>query len=284
MTPMRKLAVMLLVAAALMSMPGSAAAQTKQSIWDTIQLSGIMKGLVLMDSRPGSWRDVSTGTYHGMVVNIERALIPELSKAMGKPIKLELVESTEPSRVLDLQSGKIDIALGMGATPERLKAIDMAGPLYDVPVCVIPGKGFQAGKMWADYNKPDMRISTPTGGTDEKAVQELAPKATILSFKDFGQIILAVQAGRAHVLAKTAFDCLDIKKRNPEFGSIIFPEPIRGQPSMAGMRKDGDGRFYKFVQAWAEKSRASGLIKKLLLDGLREAGLNPDELPPEITF
>ena len=50
------------------------------------------------------------------------------------------------------------------------------------------------------------------------------------------------------------------------------------------MRKDGDGRFHKFVQAWAEKSRTSGLTKKLIVDALRDAGLNPDELPGEFSF
>jgi polar amino acid transport system substrate-binding protein len=284
MAAMRRLAVMLAVAVALMSMPGSAAAQTQQPIWDKIQSSGIMRAMVLVDTRPGSWKDFSTGTYHGFYVSLARALAEDLPKAMGKPIKVEFVETTWGTLVLDLQSAKIDLSFGMGVTPERLRAIDMAGPIYELAQCLVNRKGLEGLKTWADYNKPEIRISATTGTTDERAAKELAPNATILSFKDPAQTILAVQAGRADAVINAALVCLDIKKKNPDFGKIVFPTPTQSFPSSAGMRKDGDGRFFRFVQAWAEKNRANATTKKLIVDALREAGLNPDELPAEFSF
>jgi len=281
---MRKLAVMLAVAVALMSMPGSAAAQTQQSIWDKLQSSGIMHAMVLVDTRPGSWKDVSRGTYHGYYVTLAQAIAEDLSKTMGKPIKVEFVETTWGTLVLDLQSAKIDLSFGMGVTPERLRAIDMAGPIYEQAECLVNRKGLEGLKTWADYNKPEIRISVTTGTTDEKAAKELAPNATILSFKDPAQTILAVQAGRADAVINTTLVCLDIKKKNPDFGRIVFPTPMPSFPSSTGMRKDGDRRFYTFVQAWAEKNRANGTTKKLIVDALREAGLNPDELPADFSF
>jgi len=281
---MRRLAMVLAVAAAVVALTGSAVAQTRVSIWDKIQSSGVMTAGVMVENRPGVWKDVTTGKYHGFYVNIARAIGEDLSKAMGKSIQVEFVETTWTTVVLDLQSAKIDLWSGMSVTPQRLQALDMAGPMYELAHCYLNRRGLEGLKTWDDYSKPEMKIAVVTGTSDEKAVQELSPNATLLSFKDMSQTILAVQAGRADALGTSVLTCLDFKKRNPDLGRIIFPTPIRSLPSSAGMRKDGDGRLHKFVQAWAEKSRASGLTKKLIVDALREAGLNPDDLPGEFSF
>lgn len=281
---MRRLAMVLAVAAAVVALTGSAVAQTRVSIWDKIQSSGVMTAGVMVENRPGVWKDVTTGKYHGFYVNIARAIGEDLSKAMGKSIQVEFVETTWTTVVLDLQSAKIDLWSGMSVTPQRLQAIDMAGPMYELAHCYVNRKGLEGLKTWADYSKPEIKLATTIGTSDERAIKELSPNATHLGFKDEAQAMLAVQAGRADAMGTSVLICLDIKKRNPDLGKIIFPAPIKSLPSSAGMRKDGDGRFHKFVQAWAEKSRASGLTKKLILDALREAGLNPDELPAEFSF
>lgn len=284
MMAMRKFAVMLGVVVALMSMPGSVAAQAQQSIWNKVQSSGILLAGAMVDGAPGGWKDLSTGTYHGFFINLARAIAEDLSKVMGRPIKLQFVESTWGTVVLDLQSAKIDVWAGMSATPERLKALDMAGPMYKLGGCLVNRRGLEGLKTWADYSKPEIQIAAVIGSSDEKAARELAPNATILSFRDTAQTILAVQAGRADAVINSMMTCLDIKKRNPDFGRIVFPTPHNYYPSSAGIRKDGDGRFHDFVQAWAEKNRANGTVKRLILDAVREAGLNPDELPPDMEF
>ncbi len=281
---MRKLTVMLAVTVALMSMPGSAAAQAQQAIWEKIQSSGILLAGVTVDNRPGGWKNLSTGTYHGFFVNLARAIAEDLSTAMGKQIKLQFVESTWGTVVLDLQSAKIDLWAGMSATPERLQALDMAGPMYYLSGCLVNRKGLEGLKTWADYSKPEIRIATVIGSSDEKAAQQLAPNATIQSYRDTAQTILAVQAGRADAVINSMLTCMDIKKTNPDFGRIVFPTPYNGFPSSAGIRKDGDRRFRNFVQNWAEKNRANGTVRRLILDAVREAGLNPDDLPPDVPF
>ena len=274
------LVVVVLVAASI----DSGMAQTRTSIWDKIQSSGVMVAGVMVASQPGVWKDVATGTYKGFYVNIAGAIAEALSKEMGKPIKLEFAETTWGSVVLDLQAAKIDFWSGMSVTPQRLEALDMAGPMYELAHCYVNRKGLEGLKTWADYSKPEIKLATTIGTSDERAIKQLSPNANHLGFKDEAQAMLAVQAGRADALGTSVLVCLDIKKRNPDLGRIVFPTPVKSLPSSAGMRKDGDGRFHKFVQAWAERSRASGLTKKLIVDALRDAGLNPDELPGEFSF
>jgi polar amino acid transport system substrate-binding protein len=281
---MPRLGVVLAVCAVVVAVCGSAVAQTRQPIWDKIQSSGVMVAGVMIASQPGVWKDVRTANYKGFYVNFARAIAEDLSKAMGKTIRLEFVETTWASVVLDLQAAKIDLWSGMSVTPQRLQAIDMAGPMYELAHCYVNRKGLDGLKTWADYSKSEIKIATTIGTSDERAIKELSPNATHLGFKDEAQAMLAVQAGRADALGTSVLICLDIKKRNPELGRITFPTPVKSLPSSAGMRKDGDGRFHNFVQTWADKSRASGLTKKLIIDAVREAGLNPEELPGGFSF
>jgi polar amino acid transport system substrate-binding protein len=266
------------------ALASSAFAQTKQSIWDKIQSSGVMVTGIIAASGAGSYKDLSTGTYKGYYVNFAQGIAEDLSKAMGRPIKLEFAETSWATVVMDLQAGRIDIWTGMSETPERLKALDMAGPMYVLAHCYVNRKGLEGLKTWEDYNKPEIKISVTIGTSDEAAVKQNSPKATFLGFKDTSTALLAVHSGRADAVATSVFTCLDMKKRNPDVGKIVFPEPVKSLPSSAGMRKDGDGRFHEFMKTWAAKNRASGATKKMIISALRDAGLNPDELPPDTPF
>lgn len=280
---MRRIGVVGLICA-VVAMTGNAVAQTNQSIWDKVKSSGVLVVGVIAASGAGSYKDISTGTYKGYYVNFARAIAEDLSKVMGRPIKLEFAETTWATVVMDLQAGRMDLWTGMSETPARLKALDMAGPMYVLAHCYVNRRGLEGLKTWDDYNRPEIKISVTIGTSDEAAVKQLSPKATLIGFKDTSTALLAVHSGRADAVATSVFTCLDMKKRNPDVGKIVFPEPVKSLPSSAGMRKDGDGRFHEFMKAWAAKSRTSGNTKQMIISALREAGLNPGELPPDTPF
>ena len=260
---------------------GPAAAQ--QNVWDKVQSSGKMVVGVLADNKPGVWKEGNT--YEGFYVNFARDIADKISVPMGKKITLDFAESSFATVVLDLQSGKIDIWSGMSATEERKKALDMAGPMYDLAHCYVNRKGLTGLKTWEDYNKPSIRVTTQMGTSDEKAIQELSPKATLLSMKTGPETILAIQAGRADAIGTSVLSGLRFLQDDPGlFGEVVFPTPIRSLPSSAGIRRDGDGRFHKFVQAWADKARADGTTKRLMSDAIKKAGMNPDLLPAGFSF
>ena len=68
------------------------------------------------------------------------------------------------------------------------------------------------------------------------------------------------------------------------FREISIPEPERSVPSSAGTRKDSDGRFKNWLQAWAEKAIASGGINWLMLDGFEKSGMTVKALPDSLKF
>ena len=161
----------------------------------------------------------------------------------------------------------------------------MTGPMYDLAHCVVQRKGLTGLKSWADYSKPEIKISSATGTSDEKALQEMAPKATNMSFKENAQAILAVQSGRADGYVTNVLSCLRIMTESPAvFGEIVVPTPVRGLPSAGGARRDGDGRFIKFVDEWAARSRANGTVKTIMSEAIAKNGLDPTRLPAEFNF
>ena len=263
----------------------TAPAQAQKPLWDKISETGTLTCGAMAAVPMNSWKVDGPNRYEGYSIGFCRALAEELSKAMKKPIKLDFHETTFANVVLDLQSGKADLFAGMSATEERKKALDMTGPLYDLAHCIVQKKGLTGLKSWADYSKPEIKISSATGTSDEKALQEMAPKATNLSFKENAQAILAVQSGRADGYVTNVLSCLRIQTESPAvFGEIVVPTPVRGLPSAGGMRKDGDGRFFKFVDEWAVRARSDGTVKKIMSEAIAKNGLDPAKLPAGFNF
>lgn len=281
---MRKIANLAVAAALALTASGQAVAQGARSIWDKVAETGVLTVGAMSANPLGSWREMGQGPYRGYNIAIGEALAQALTQAMGRPVRTEFVETTWGTVVLDLQAGKIDIWTGMSETEERKRALDMAGPMYELAHCYVNRRGLTGLSTWDDYSRPSIRIASVTGTSDEKAVRELSPNATHLTFRQAPEAILAVQSGRADAFGTSVLTCLRILKENPAFGSVVFPTPVRSLPSSAGMRRDGDGRFHRFVQEWAGRARADGTTTRILSDSIAQAGLDPGNLPSGFRF
>ena len=73
---------------------------------------------------------------------------------------------------------------------------------------------------WQQYSDPAMRIATVLGTSDAQAVRDLAPNATILSFKELSEASLAAQTGHADAIGTSILICLDIAKRRDPTHSV----------------------------------------------------------------
>jgi polar amino acid transport system substrate-binding protein len=277
--------VALLFGLALCGNLGNASGQNTQALWDKVSESGGLVCGAIPANPIGSYKVGTSENYEGYEINLCRQIALDLSIAMKKQINLKLQETSWSTVVLDLQSGKVDIWPGMSVTPERVKAIDMAGPMYELAHCAVNRKGMAGLKTWEDYSKPSVRIASVTGTSDEKAAREFAPNATILSFKETSEAILAIQAGRADAHVTNILTCIDILEKNPNvFGDVVIPTPVHSLPSSAGMRRDGDERFYKWLQSWAETSRTSGKVRWLFYDAMQRAGFDTSKIPEGFSF
>jgi len=256
-----------------------------EALWDKIDRTGEVVCGGVRAFKPTSFYTGGELVYQGYGPNICRALVADLSKKMGKDLKVKWHETTWQSVVLDLQAGRIDVFPGMTATEERKKALDMVGPLYRMTDCVIAGKHTKTRPTWEEYNNPETTFGLVTGTAQAQFVINELPKAKPMTLKEMGEAIMAVQSRRADFLVQELPICLQTySSAGPVFSGYTVPTPLRGNPSSAGLPRDGDGRLRDFVQAWADGKRADGSIAPLLIDGFRAAGLDVSELPKGLEF
>ena len=266
------------VAAATLAAVGAALparAQSKtESTWDLIKRTGKVR-MGVFEYPPYFVRDKASGEWGGAMVE------------MGKDIAKELKVTYEPvevggfaEAVLSLQAGKVDMNFGLQATPLRATAIDFAGPIYWIEWVTVNNPKFQA-KVWADYNKKDVKVAVMTGTSDSLLLSKMAPLATKIEMQDIAQVALAVSSGRADAFTTTVLASMVMKSKNPGLGDFVNPTPRVALPGYIGMRMEDDQRWSKFLNRWAEWNILLGHNETRMKDALKKDGL---EVPSTVSF
>lgn len=266
------------VAAATLAAVGAALparAQTKtESTWDLIKRTGKVR-MGVFEYPPYFVRDKASGEWGGAMVE------------MGKDIAKELKVTFEPievggfaEAVLSLQAGKVDMNFGLQATPLRATAIDFAGPIYWIEWVTVNNPKFKA-KVWADYNKKDVKVAVMTGTSDSLLLSKMAPLATKIEMQDIAQVALAVSSGRADAFTTTVLASMVMKSKNPGLGDFVNPTPRVALPGYIGMRMEDDARWSKFLNRWAEWNILLGHNETRMKDALKKDGL---EVPSTVSF
>ena len=250
------------------------------STLDEIRGRGVLRTGVI-DYPPNWYRNKQTGGWEGFMIDA----LNDIAKVLN--VKVEVVETTWANMVLDLQAKKTDIQFGMQANPSRALAVEFAGPLYALSYIMINSKNFDPNnevKTWDQYNNPRFRVSTALGAGTETGVRRFVPEAQHVSVKSEAEAIMMVQAGRADAFLTMTIAGLVAKAKNPDLGKFVVPLPVQSLPSYAGLRYENDRRWKEFIERWAEWNRLSGTIDKWIKNSMTSLGVNPAEIPPNLTF
>jgi polar amino acid transport system substrate-binding protein len=260
----------------------SAARAAPSSLWEQISSTGTLRVAVISHRPPYIYDD--GGGYKGFSIVMAQDLAKALEVTMEKPIKIEWTITTWPTAVLDIQSGRADLFFGFAFSPERAKAMDLIGPLYEVPEVAVLGPKSKVGDKWSDLDKPDVTVTAAMGTTDEQAGRKYLPNATMRAMKTFNDAVLDLQSGNSAALITSAIIGFGTLASNPNLTNIEVLKPIVSGPSGAGCRKDGDGRFFAFCQGFSWVYRHSGMSKKVILASMQELGMSMSKVPSDIEF
>jgi polar amino acid transport system substrate-binding protein len=271
-------AAILLLAGALANSPAVAASST----WDSIVGRGTVRVGVIPARPPYFWQE--DGKWVGFSAVMGEDLAKALSRKMGKDIRVEWVETSFTTIILDLQADKVDAFFGLSFSEERKKAVHLAGPLYSLPSVVLKAKGLEIGDRWADFDKPDVKVAVVMGTTDEQVARKMLPNAQIRALKGMGEAVLDVQSRNSSALVTTVLTGLGALKANKSLGSMAVLQPTNDAPSYGGTRRDGDDRFGNFLQEWALAYRADGSAKKVIFSAMEKFGLDTSQLPAAVQF
>ena len=156
--------------------------------------------------------------------------------------------------MLDLQSGKIDLAFALNPTPQRALVIGFSRPVFMHGFGTVAKKGFEP-KTWGDLNKPEIKIAVDIGSVHELAARNFAPKAQIIGLKTRDECVLAVQTGRADCVILAVILGLTAVKKNPALGKyVVLKDPLVQLPEL-------HGRALRGRQALARLPRQLGRLQ-----------------------
>lgn len=256
----------------------TARAEGAESTFERIQRTKVVRVAALTGEAPYFFKDLATGEWSGASVDMVKNV------AAIWDAKVEYVPSTYGNSVMDLQSGKVDIGFSLNPTPQRALSIAFTRPMITHPFGAICRKGFEP-KSWDDLNKPEVRIVTDLGSTNEVAARRFAPNAKITSLQNRDDAILALQSGRADADVVAAMLGITALAKNPALGKFIIPTgPVVSLPSSIGVRREPDTRFREVLDAWLLMNTGIGQIREWMINGILHSGAHREDIPPELTF
>jgi len=285
----------LLVLAATLAV-GVAQADTLQKIKDS--------GTIFLGVRDSSALSYTLGggKYVGFHTEMAERIVDDLSKQVGKPVKINYTLVTSQNRIPLVQNGTVDLECGSTTNNRtRAKDVDFAHNTY-MEVVRVAVKANSGIKDLKDLNGKTVAVTT---GTTSVQILRRNERAQGIDFKevmgkDHADSFLLLESGRADafVMDASILAANISKSKNPKDFAIVGPE-LSVEPIACMVRK-GDTAFLNAVNASIERQIKDGSLEKLydkwmvqpvpptntplglpLSEATRAAWANPNNKPAE---
>jgi polar amino acid transport system substrate-binding protein/glutamate/aspartate transport system substrate-binding protein len=168
---------------------------------------------------------------------VEQAIVPEISKKLGKPIRVEKKESTPQTRISLLTSNTVDlVAETMTDTRTRRETVDFSLTYFVTGAQFLvkkdsPIKGVQdiAGK----------RIAALKGSTSAKILGEKYQSATLVEFPEQTAAFQALSEGKVDAYSSDGTYLAGLIGKSPNRGDWVISGPFYTyEPYGMAMRKN----------------------------------------------
>src|SRR5919109_117642 len=210
---------------------------------------------------------------------VEKAVVPLLSKKLGKPVKVEKKESTPQTRIPLLTSNAVDlIAETMTDTKERRESVDFSLTFFVTGAQFLVKKGSPITDIDTIAGK---RIAAQQGSTNARIIRERVPTAKLLEFPDQPAAFQALVQGQVQAYANDGIQLAGLKAKapRPEDWAIVG-DFFSHEPYGMAMRKN-DPEFHNLVNAGLREAIKSGKYFELYDKWFGPKGEVPYPLTPE---
>jgi polar amino acid transport system substrate-binding protein len=255
----------------------SAAAQAQSTV-EQIKSRGVLRVPGILNEVPYFNKDPRTGEWKGFVID----MAGDIAKTLD--VKLEVVESSWANAILDVQSGKVDMAFAVTATPTRALSVWFSEPTYFNSFVLISAKSELEGKTWAELNDPKYTFAVDLGSAQDLIATQYLPKANMLRFKTRDEAIVAVATGKADGLVNTMLNGLVMTKKTADLGKVMVPTPVLSTPSVVAVNYGADEVWKSFVSGWAAYNRRIGNNQTWIVNSLEPFGITLDDMPEGFGF
>lgn len=267
-----------IIAGAVIALGLLGGAAQAQSTVDEIKSRGVLRIPGILNEVPYFNKDPRSGEWQGFVID----MASDIAKMLD--VKLEVVESSWANAILDVQSGKVDMAFAVTATPMRALSVDFSAPTYFNSFIIVSAKDELEGKTWSELNDAKYTFAVDLGSAQDLITQQYLPKANILRFKTRDEAIVAAITGKADGLVNTMLNGLVMTKKTADIGKVMVPTPVLSTPSVIAVNYASDEVFKSFVSGWAEYNRRIGNNQTWIVKSLEPFGITLEDMPVGFGF
>jgi polar amino acid transport system substrate-binding protein len=193
-------------------------------VLDKIRQTGEITAGARKDSIPFGYVN-DKGEWVGYSIDILELIRKQTEKELGKPIKLKLVEVTPENRFAKLQDQTIDIECGSTSfTWERDKVVDFSVSYFSTGTQLLVDRASALGNLESLAGK---KIGVIPKTTNEKAIQTLQPRATLITVKDRQEGLEKLEKSEIDGFASDGIllEGLRLKANNPNNYKIVPDYP-----------------------------------------------------------
>lgn len=204
------------------------------------------------DYKPFSYRNGDNDTFVGLDIELAQGLADSLG------VKLELVPTTWPTLMADLQADRYDLALsGISVNMERQKQAFFSEPYQrDGKTPITLCKNQSKFQTLAQIDKPNVRAIVNPGGTNEKFARAQLKQAQIIVHPDNVTIFQQIVDGKADLMMTDAVETRLQQKLHPELCAVHPDKPFDFSEKAALLPQDIVLKQY--VDQWLHQDIASG--------------------------
>ena len=149
---------------------------------------------------------------------VEQGIVPELSKKLGKPVKLEKKESAPATRIPLLSANAVDlIAETMTDTPERRQSVDFSVTFFLTGAQFLVKKG---SPIHGIQDAAGKRVAAQQGSTNAKYLREKASNVQLREFPDQPAAFQALMQGQVDAYTNDGIQLAGLKAKAPNPGDL----------------------------------------------------------------
>jgi len=224
---------------------------------DDIAARGVLRVGSTGDYKPFSYLPAG-GEFIGMDVE----LAEELARSLG--VRLQLVPTSWPTLMADLDADRFDLALGgVSVTAERQRQALFSVPyLHDGKTPITRCETIARFQTLAQIDRPEVRLIVNPGGTNERFARAHAPHAQLTVYPDnvtiFGQIV----SGAADLMITDAIETRLQQHLHPQLCAVHPEAPFDRTDKAILLPRDTALKAY--VDHWLQQRLDNGAVQKNL--------------------
>jgi len=181
----------------------------------------------------------------GFSIDLCTEIKNKLESKLGKKIELELKEVTPSNRIPLVANGTIDIECGSTTyTRARDETVDFSLNVFFTgsQLLVKQGSGI---KSTADL--AGKRVGATQGTTNEKAIREVAPKATVVVFQDHPSGFLALEQGKIDAYTTDGIILAGLRAKSPNAANYEVVGDFYTNEPYSFILRENDSKWRDFV-------------------------------------